>query len=66
MKTLEEIFGSFPDSGAVDSGVAKGVVRKVNILNEVRVVTLYADFSMLIPREKLHSAEKSIKILPMQ
>ncbi len=59
MKTLEEIFGSFPDSGAVDSGVAKGVVRKVNILNEVRVVTLYADFSMLIPREKLHSAEKA-------
>lgn len=59
MKTLEEIFVSFPDSGAVDSGVAKGVVRKVNILNEVRVVTLYADFSMLIPREKLHSAEKA-------
>ncbi len=59
MKTLAEIFHSFAPNGEVSSAVAQGVVTKVNILNEVRVVTLWVNFSELIDREPLLAAEKA-------
>ena len=58
MKTLGELFGSFAQGAEVPAAVAQGVVKKVNILNEVRVVTLWTDFSSPVPREQLLSAEK--------
>ena len=58
MKKLGDIFGVFPDSGTVPRAISEGTVKKVNILNEVRVVTLWADFPALIEREALFAAEK--------
>ena len=58
MKTLEEIFRSF-GSNTVSAEVSKGTVKKVNILNEVRVVTLWVDFPSLVDRDKLTLAEKA-------
>ncbi len=59
MKTLAELFGSFRECAAVPRAVADGVVTKVNIINEVRVVTLWVSFSSLIERETLLAAEKA-------
>ena len=56
MKKLGDIFGVFPDSGTVPRAISEGTVKKVNILNEVRVVTLWADFPALIEREALFAA----------
>ncbi len=59
MKTLKDLFGFVGDGAAVDRAVSDGVVTKVNIINEVRVVTLWVDFSSLVEREALLAAEKA-------
>ena len=59
MKTLAQLFGSFRECAAVPRVIADGVVTKVNIINEVRVVTLWVDFPALVEREALLAAEKA-------
>ena len=59
MKTLDDIFSSFAESRAVPKAIRRGAVIKVNIINEVRVVTLWVEFSELIPRDQLLAAEKT-------
>ena len=59
MKTLAQLFGSFRECAAVPRIIADGVVTKVNIINEVRVVTLWVDFPALVEREALLAAEKA-------
>ncbi len=59
MKSLGELFGSFEECGGVPQDILSGVVTKVNILNEVRVVTLNVKFSGLIGYAQLFVAEKS-------
>ena len=58
MKTLEELFGSLPGGAAVPRDAAKGAVKKVNIINETREVTLWVDYPALIERSSLFQAEK--------
>ena len=58
MKTIAEIFGSFRESAGIPRAIADGVVTKVNIINDARVVMMWADFACLIEREALLEAEK--------
>ena len=58
MKTLEELFGAYTGDRGVADVIGRGVVTKVNIINEVRVVTLWVDFPALVEREALFAAEK--------
>lgn len=60
MKTLGEAFESVSNSVDFDSRVAKGILTKLNISNEVRCVTLWVKFDGLIDREILFDAEKKI------
>ena len=58
MKTIGELFTSLPNGAAVSSAIAQGEVTKVNIHNEVRLVTLWVTFGSLINRDELIAAEK--------
>ena len=58
MKTLGQIFGSFPEAAGIPAEIGEGVVKKVNILNDVRVVTLWVDFARPVDFEALSGAEK--------
>ena len=58
MKTLGEIFGSFSLGGEIPQSIANGTVTKVNILNEVRVITLWTEFPSLIDFTELYAVEK--------
>lgn len=58
MKTLGELFGSCAERADLPGELLSGAVTKVNILNEVRVVTLWVDFPFLIGRDRLLEAEK--------
>ena len=59
MKTLEEIFCSLVTGGEVSPRVARGMVTKATIHNDVRLITFYVDFPELLPREEMHNAEKT-------
>lgn len=58
MKTLADIFGSYAAFAEIPAEIAQGVVTKVKLLSEARVVTLWVDFAALTPREQLLGAEK--------
>ena len=58
MKTIGELFTSLPNGAAVSSAIAQGEITKVNIHNEVRLVTLWVTFGSLINRDELIAAEK--------
>lgn len=58
MKTLGEIFGSFSLGSEIPQPIANGTVSKANILNEVRVITLWTEFPTLIDFTELYAAEK--------
>ena len=55
---MKRYFGPL-GGNTVSAEVSKGTVKKVNILNEVRVVTLWVDFPSLVDRDKLTLAEKA-------
>ena len=58
MKTLRELFSSFVADASLNPALAAGEVTKVNIHNEIRLITLWVHFSSLIDRSELVAAEK--------
>ncbi len=58
MKTIGELFTSLLRGEQIDPAIACGEVTKVNIHNEVRLVTLWVSFNSLIDRGELLAAEK--------
>ena len=58
MKTLGSIFGSSVGNTKIPDRITDGVVTRVNIINEVRLITLWVHFSELIPLDDLICTEK--------
>ncbi len=58
MKTLGSIFGSSVGNTKIPDRITDGVVTRVNIINEVRLITLWVHFSELIPLDDLIRTEK--------
>ena len=58
MKSIRDLFGSFAERDDISDAILSGIVTKVNILNEVRVVTLWVDFPSLTEHDKLIKTEK--------
>lgn len=58
MKTLADIFGSYALFAEIPQEIAAGVVKKVKLFQDARVVTLWVDFPALAVREQLFGAEK--------
>ncbi len=58
MKTLGNIFGSFLKPDQLPKELSDGTVIRVNIINEVRIVTLWVHFKTLINYNDILKAEK--------
>ena len=58
MKTLGSIFGSSVGNTHIPERISNGVVTRVNIINEVRLITLWVHFGSLIPHDELIRTEK--------
>ena len=58
MKTLGNIFGSFIGDVKIPEEISSGVVAKVNIKNELRLITLWVHFDKLVDHEDLIKTEK--------
>lgn len=58
MKTLGDVFALLSGGKVLDDKLAQGRLKKLNICNEARSVTMYVDFDGLIQREKIFEAEK--------
>ena len=58
MKTLGSIFGSAVGNTKIPNSITSGVVMRVNIINEVRLITLWVHFDTLIGHDDLMRTEK--------
>ncbi|MBR1483234.1 MAG: PolC-type DNA polymerase III, partial [Ruminococcus sp.] len=58
MKTLGSIFGSVVGNTQIPEPINNGVVTRVNIINEVRLITLWVHFNSLIAHDDLIHTEK--------
>ncbi|HCA04361.1 MAG TPA: PolC-type DNA polymerase III, partial [Ruminococcaceae bacterium] len=58
MKTISELFTPLLRGSQIDGQIAQGRVTKVNIHNEMRLVTLWVDFDFVADRAAMFEAEK--------
>ena len=58
MKSLGSIFGSTVGNTRIPPHIAGGIVTRVNIVNEVRLITLWVHFDRLIGHDDLIYTEK--------
>ena len=58
MKSLGSIFGSTVGNTGIPPHIAGGIVTRVNIVNEVRLITLWVHFNRLIGHDDLIYTEK--------
>ena len=58
MKSLGSIFGSVVGNTKIPPHIAGGVVMRVNIINEVRLITLWVHFDRLVGHDDLMRTEK--------
>ena len=58
MKTLGSIFGFTVGNTKIPEPITGGIVTRVNIINEVRQITLWVHFNTRIPHDELITTEK--------
>lgn len=58
MSKLGSLFSSYPDCEKVSEAVKNGEVFNVNIINEVRIITLFVRFDTLISFDELMKTER--------
>ena len=58
MKTLGSIFGFTVGNTKIPEPITGGIVTRVNIINEVRQITLWVHFNTRIPHDDLITTEK--------
>ena len=58
MKTLGSIFGFTVGNTKIPEPITGGIVTRVNIINEVRQITLWVHFNTRIPHDELITTKK--------